>query len=211
MNRLVHYIVIGVVPNELIACCLNSWKVLTQFNFEFRIWNDEDIVKLIRDNYKFALLAYLNARNLGECSDIARYLIVHHFGGYYVDWDIHLNDADKFLFMHNGCPNGCLIIDPRNYVISNEFFSERSNERYLMEVVEDIVKIYDIGRRDTMNTPHYSGPYRMSECLAKHSIISQDLIPIKEVYEYDYLEIKTAKEFGKNGIVTHYWANTWLK
>jgi hypothetical protein len=38
----------------------------------------------------------------------------------------------------------------------------------------------------------------------------QVVIDVKKVFEYDYSEIRAAKTFGNNKIMTHYWTHSWI-
>lgn len=88
--KIIHHIT-GRKPSDLVKTCLKSWKPLSAYGFTFKIWNDEKIERFIKENYGYALDAFKTARNHAEAADIARYLITFHYGGYYVDWDIHVS------------------------------------------------------------------------------------------------------------------------
>lgn len=209
VEKIIHQIT-GPNTTELTERCLKSWSALTNKGFGIVTWTDDTINGFIDEHYEFAMPAIESARNHAEASDIARYLIVYHFGGYYVDWDIHLNDDNLFIKLHNDCSKGCLVVDPINQTLASEFFSAMTQERFLLELAKDIIETFNRDERDLMNTPQYSGPYRMRASLRRHPITSQDIVPVKEIFEYDYSEIRNASNFEVKGIMTHYWAHSWL-
>src|SRR5699024_8713514 len=96
VEKIIHQIVGKKNRNALIERCMKSWKILGDYGFEFKIWNDQSIHTFLRSYYRFALSAVQNARNYAEAADIARYLIIHHYGGYYMDWDIQMLDRNGF-------------------------------------------------------------------------------------------------------------------
>jgi len=209
VNCLIHQIT-GPKANQFINGCLNSWDKLKSNGFIRVIWTDESIEQFLITNYSFALDAFKKARNHGEAADIARYLILHFFGGYYVDWDIELIRPDLFLQLHSEFPNGYLLIDPKTDALSSEHFSCLKNEEYLLKLCEDIVFTYERGERDLMDTQHFSGPDRMRVALKRHPICKQQIIPIKDVFEYDFWEIRKMDGRSPTKPMIHYWLHTWM-
>ncbi|OFV10621.1 MULTISPECIES: glycosyltransferase family 32 protein [Sphingobacterium] len=207
--KIIHHIT-GRKPSDLVKTCLESWKPLSAYGFTFKIWNDEKIERFIKDNYGYALDAFKTARNHAEAADIARYLITFHYGGYYIDWDIHLISLKLFCELGDVYKNGYLVIDPLNDTLASEHFAAKKGEIFLLRIVDDIVETYNRGERDLMYTPQYSGPFRMKYSLSKHKYTSQQKIPVKEIFEYSYDEIRGAKEFLKSGIMVHFWEHSWL-
>ena len=201
--------IVGPNTNELIDKCIASWKVLQPLGFTITIWNDESLEEFISTNYPFALEAFLDARNHAEASDIARYLLVHHTGGYYMDWDIELLHIDRFIELIQKTETGFLLQDPANLTLASEAFSAGRHEPYLLSLVKDIVDLYNRGQRDSMGTPQYSGPFRMRDSLLT-SGTRQSLVPIKEAFLYDYTEIRIKPEPPVQRPMIHYWLHTWL-
>jgi len=207
--RILHQIV-GPKKNEVIDYCLASWQMLEGDDFEFRIWDDYLLTEFISGEYSFALEAFLNARNHAEAADIARYLLVYHTGGYYMDWDVQLLNRDKFAALMESTPSGFLLRDPSNLTIAAEAFSAEKNEEYLLNLVRDIVRLYDQRLRDTMGTPQYSGPFRMRDVLHDGYTTKQAILPVKEVFAYDYEEIRDMPERDVEQPLIHYWLHTWF-
>lgn len=66
--------------------CQNSWK--NNFpDFEYVLWNDEDIEKLVKENYGEYFDLYKSFPYHIMRVDFARFCILHHSGGFYVDMD----------------------------------------------------------------------------------------------------------------------------
>ena len=208
--KIIHHIV-GDKRTELIEECLQSWAKLEEYGFEIKIWTDASLAAFIRKNYRFALAAFLNARNHAEAADIARYLVVHKYGGYYVDWDILLFNYPDFLELSETNENGYLVVDQSNDTIASEHFSAPVQEKYLFFLVKDIVHTFNRGERELMWTPQYSGPYRMKTSYERFAECQQDLIHVKDIFEYDYTEIRTATVYGEKQIMIHFWMHSWLE
>ncbi|WP_162618531.1 glycosyltransferase [Pedobacter yulinensis] len=189
---------------------MQSWNILERDGYEIKIWTDAEINLFIEHTYPIALPAILNARNHAEASDIARYLIVHHYGGYYIDWDIRLHNVSGFKQLCLEAPNGYLLYDEVSKSIASEHFSAGKHEEYLIRLVKDIIRTYDEKERSLMETPQYSGPFRMLSALRRHPAVRFDVIALKDVFEYNYSEIRQAREYGKAAIMTHFWSHSWI-
>ncbi|MCL4640440.1 MULTISPECIES: glycosyltransferase family 32 protein [Olivibacter] len=202
--------IVGGVKNDVVQHCLASWQLLKQLDFTIKYWNDDDLMQFLQSEFPFAVEAFKQARNFAEAADIARYLIVYRHGGYYIDWDVQLVIPNEFIRYHLACPKGYLLIDPVNDSLASEFFCAPPRENYLLQVAKDIVSAYESGMRDLISTPYYSGPYRMRDTLAENSSTRQQLIPVKELFEYDYNEIREMAERQPSKAAIHYWLHTWL-
>jgi hypothetical protein len=206
--KILHQIV-GTKTNYVIDECLSSWHLLMPKKFVIKTWNDDLLGNFIANEYPFALQAFLNSRNHGEAADIARYLLIYHTGGFYMDWDVQLLDTSGFMKLIKRAPNGFLLIDPVNQTPAPEAFSAKKNESYLLNLVKEIVMLYECGKRNKLSTPYYSGPFRMRDTLKKFST-KQSLIPVKEVFVYDYSEIRIMPDRESGQPLIHYWLHSWL-
>ncbi|MFU1859325.1 glycosyltransferase [Sphingobacterium sp. NGMCC 1.201703] len=191
--------------------CLKSWLEMENHGFEICYWDQEQLWAFLNAKYKFAVDTYLTARNHAERADIARYLLVYHYGGYYVDWDISLNNPNLFLQIVQKEENGYFVVDPTNGTLASEHFSSKKHNPYLFQLVKDIVATFERGERELMGTPQYSGPFRMKATLQKIKHLEQTKISVKDIFEYSYDEIRGKREYCKSGILTHFWEHTWLK
>lgn len=122
--KILHQIV-GPKTNYVIDVCLSSWQLLKPKKFVIKTWNDDLLSKFIGQEYPFALQAFVNSRNHGEAADIARYLLIYHTGGFYMDWDVQLLDLLEFMKLIKKTPNGFLLVDPINQTPAPEAFSAK--------------------------------------------------------------------------------------
>ncbi len=54
--------------------------------WEYKCWNEHDILRLIRKHYSWFLETWLEFENVEKC-DSGRYAILHRYGGVYTDMD----------------------------------------------------------------------------------------------------------------------------
>lgn len=204
-------IIIGPTRAKLITQCFNSWRPLKKFGFTIKIWNDDSIVDFFKKNHPSALQMIANSRNHAEIADLARYAIIYYHGGYYVDWDIELLYPKQFLDLCKKSPKGFLIQDPLNQTLASECFSAVKGEQYLLNLVENIIEIYNGGFRDELSTPYFSGPFRMREVYYYSKLKSaQKVYPVKEIFRYDYEEIRQMPDIRSNAPLIHYWIHSWF-
>jgi len=198
-------------PPAFISRCLQSWSAVDEIGFERVFWTDEDILSFLASEYPHVLQMFKAARNHAEAADIARYTIVYHFGGHYIDWDVELLDLNEFesLCKHN--PNGFLLQDRVNQTLASEVFSASRKEKYLMDIILNMINIYENNFRDCLSTPQFSGPYRMRETYYfRPNVSKQQLLDVKDVFLYDYAEIREMAPKKIKRAMVHYWMHSWF-
>lgn len=152
----IHYCWFGNNPkSELINSCIESWKKFA-CDYEIIEWNETnfDVTK-----YKYARQAY-KEKKYAFVSDVARFEILFHEGGIYLDTDVELiKNIDEFLdnelFMgydQNGLVATGLIVGSLNnnlvlkkiltYYNEHEFLlpNGRPNTTTVVTIVGDILK-----------------------------------------------------------------------
>ncbi|ETZ23852.1 glycosyltransferase family 32 protein [Pedobacter sp. V48] len=208
--KIIHQIV-GQKTNSLIERCLNSWNDNQLDGFERKLWTDSDIIEFLLTYHPFAYEAFIKSRNYAEAADIARYLIIYTYGGYYVDWDIELLDPLKFLRLGKTHNRGYMIVDSTNGSIASEYFCSIVNDPFLLNLTHDIVRLFNSGERDQMFSPQYSGPFRMRDSLIAHPETKMASVPLKEVFAYDYNEIRNPSSDPVTQPLIHYWVHSWIR
>jgi hypothetical protein len=209
--KIIHRIV-GRKPSPLVTHCINSWEKVKDYGFEIRIWTDPLLEEFMAKEYPFFLPAFKGARNYGEASDIGRYLIVYHFGGYYFDWDTELLSLNKFLELHAQNPTGFLVQDPVNNTLSPDTFSGLAKEQYLFNLLDNISYLHKAGTWQMLKTIDYTGPYRMREVFYfSKKNTQQTLIKPKDLLLYDFWEIRNQPYRDDEVAMIHYWEHGWMK
>jgi hypothetical protein len=211
LPKIIHRI-IGPKPSPLVVHCMNSWEVVKAYGYEIKIWNDDDLEAFIKIEYPDILPVIKAARNYAEISDIGRYLLVYHYGGHYFDWDTELLSVNKFLELCDRNPSGYLVQDPVNQTLAPEAFSALPKEQYLYNLLDNICYIHENGFRHSMKTIDYSGPYRMREVYYFTKKASQQTtIKPKDIFLYDYWEIRQKPYRDEEKPMIHYWEHGWMK
>lgn len=206
--KIVHQIVLGWTRHKFIQGCLDSFKQLEP-EYKIRRWRNSDILKLIRQDYPFVLDAYENSSNYGEASDIARYCILHKYGGIYVDWDIRLNDVDGFKALLVNNPNGYFIEEKERETINIEHMVSIPENLLFIDMLRSIEEDHTAGANK--GTILYTGPYKFAEVSRKYKL---NIIPLKSCFQWGYMEVFN-KDHRKGVIpnmpLIHYWLHTWMR
>ena len=63
--------------------CKNMYK-----DWEYMFWDDHKIQDLIQSNYSYLYKYYIKYPTLLQKVDLARYIILYHYGGCYIDMDV---------------------------------------------------------------------------------------------------------------------------
>ncbi|MFA0812842.1 glycosyltransferase family 32 protein [Microbulbifer epialgicus] len=59
-------------------------------DWEYKLWTDTDMLNFVKDFYPEFLCIYQNYHTVIQKCDFFRYLIVKHFGGFYLDLDVEI-------------------------------------------------------------------------------------------------------------------------
>ena len=94
--KIIHYCWFGKNPkSEIIKKCIESWKKYCP-DWEIKEWNE--------DNFDITAVQYMQeayeAKKWAFVSDVARLMIIHRYGGIYLDTDVEIvyeNPFDKYL------------------------------------------------------------------------------------------------------------------
>ena len=114
--------------------------------YEFMFWTDEMILKLIADEYPNFYNIYKMARTGVQKGDIARILLVYHYGGIYIDLDVLVlrdfseildMNADKLYITYEPSGQTMALYNSDKY-ICNAFFAANKNNNMLRAILNTI-------------------------------------------------------------------------
>jgi hypothetical protein len=114
--------------------------------YEYMFWTDEMILKLISDEYPNFYNIYKMARTGVQKGDIARILLVYHYGGIYIDLDVLVlrdfseildMNADKLYITYEPSGQTMALYNSDKY-ICNAFFAANKNNNMLKAILNNI-------------------------------------------------------------------------
>jgi hypothetical protein len=206
-------------------------KLLKDKGYEFILWTDEMIIKLINEHYPNFYKIYNLALTGVQRGDIARIMILYHYGGIYIDLDILiLKDLDtlidfskdKFNISFEPSEQTKLIYNTDRY-LCNAFFAANKNNRFLHKLLYSIPESIDNrGINIFSKFDIFGGGYIMdkymngndADILREHINIIYDrelIYPINDLKldnlitcSNDWNSVKKGK-YDSNPFMIHYW------
>jgi mannosyltransferase OCH1-like enzyme len=80
---------------------VQTWQKHNPF-WEYRLWDEDSLLTLIHSRYRELLPVYKAYESVVARADIGRYVVLHEFGGLYVDADtICVRSIDRYLIEPN--------------------------------------------------------------------------------------------------------------
>jgi len=198
--------------------------------YEYMFWTDDMILKLISEKYPNFYNIYKLARTGVQKGDIARIILVYHYGGIYIDLDVLvLRDFNEIIDMNSeklyisyepyGQTNALYNNDK---YLCNAFFAANKNNNMLKIILNNIpeyVKIYT--EKIFQKFDIFGGSYFKtiiedpSNKWAKNNVYIIDdrelFYPINDLKldnmpftVGDWTKVKNG-EYSKDTIMVHYW------
>lgn len=198
--------------------------------FEFMFWTDEMILKLIADEYPNFYNIYKMARTGVQKGDIARILLVYHYGGIYIDLDVLVlrdfseildMNADKLYITYEPSGQTMALYNSDKYICNAFFAANKQNNmlkailnnipEYVQNYTENIFARFDIFGGAYFKTIIEDPLYAIFKSDV-YIIDDRELFfPINDLKfvgqpftSGDWDKLRTG-EYGKDTIMVHYW------
>lgn len=209
----IHQIWIGSdLPEKYYDWC-NSWKTLNP-EWDYKLWQEQDILDLLDEPIKSI---FLQSKNFGAKSDIARYVILQKEGGVYCDTDFEcIKPLEKII---ETCTMFTGTIFSEKPEIANGIIGTIPAHPFLSVILEELKKPVLSGDTDTiLNT---TGPAFLTRTILenKDKILETDMVfPSHYFYPFPNFcreEKICLKELKKKYIKDctygiHYWELSWF-
>ena len=122
---IIHHILIGDIDLKTRPGWIAAQQACLQWHpgYEYKFWNDTTAEELIRTHYPSFLSIWKNYPYAIQRADSLRYLVLHHYGGIFLDLDLHcrrsLGPLRRFEFISPsahpvGISNGFLMVSARH-------------------------------------------------------------------------------------------------
>jgi len=187
-------------------CFINTIKYLKNTKWDHQFWYKERIEDFIQNNYSNYWDLYNNCNVFIQKLDIARYLILYHYGGCYMDMDMEMIKDFSILIE----PTDSLIVSNRSInIINNGILFSSPKNIFWIYFLEDIrKKINKFKFYKYLNVTLSTGPINFNNFINKNKHIYK----IK-ILEYKYLEpceSKYNQNITKEAFVINNFANSWM-
>jgi len=122
---IIHHILIGNIDLNKRPTWITARQACIEWhpNYEFKFWNNSSAEKLIQEEFPWFSETWKNYPYAIQRADSLRYLILYHYGGIFLDMDLHcrrsLGPLRRFEFISPaaypvGISNGFLMASPRH-------------------------------------------------------------------------------------------------
>lgn len=197
-------------------------------DYEFRLWSDDEISEIISTDYPYLMKVYQSTRTGVQKGDIARIVLIHKFGGIYVDLDmlimkdpvecLELSEDKLYLTYEPGAQT--MKLYNRSDYICNAFFAANKGNSMLNFALQNMSGVFQRnGASIFMQFDIFGGSYLKSiiETYINyqsdvHIIENRDLVfPINDLKfnnlassQSDWHMVKDAS-YLPNTVMVHYW------
>ena len=209
------------------ASYAESWKTYHPA-WEYRFWTDADNRALIAGSYPELLAVYDAYPYAILRADLARYCMLHRFGGVYVDMDIECLQPIESLTKGRDC---FAVLEPdaqaahlgMSALVSNAFLGASPGHPFFAAVLKAIAREtrQAVSHRDVLDL---TGPLCITRVLRSTEGLDVDLLDSRVAFpltaltpELRCLQLKepgheAAREklIAEGSYALHYWANTWV-
>lgn len=205
--KIVHQIWLGSpVPEELKAI-MKTWIDLHP-GWYYKIWTDDDIATAKLFNREL----YDNSINFGQKSDIARYEILYHIGGVYVDVDTECLQSVDVLHHMFDFYVGIQPLDSGFLQLGIGVIGAKPKHPILKQLILGMKR----NAENSKGAPAKTGPVYCTKVFYEHAGKQEELIDIALPVSYFYpmrahehtLNYKAWRDQGS--FTVHHWAKTWM-
>jgi mannosyltransferase OCH1-like enzyme/UDP:flavonoid glycosyltransferase YjiC (YdhE family)/glycosyltransferase involved in cell wall biosynthesis len=209
------------VPQEFTAF-QRTWQVQHP-SWEYRLWTDVDNREFLRQNYAWFLPIYDNYPEHIMRVDAARYFILHHYGGVYVDLDFECLrplepllvgkqvvfglEPDAHLELHFPKKRGL------ERILCNAFMASAPNHPFWEHVFKQLVAHHQaLGPLDAAGPFLLTRAYESYERPEEIDLVPSELLyPVSSLKPWDDLPADEQAAIRANAYAIHHWGGTWWR
>ncbi len=202
IERDMHFIWVG--PNTLPASLIGAWRDMHP-SWEVHVWREPELAALGLVNQR-AFDAYLTGKRWHGAANVARYEIVHRWGGVYIDVDtVPLRPFDRGPFMKPGVSLFAGYVQPRTGrpgLIGNAYIGAEPEHPVLAECISRIGKL-------THLVPPYrqTGVYLFTDAVEAVADESVRIMPTHTFFPHDKVGADAPGGRGAS-YAEHLWGST---
>lgn len=192
----------------------NSWRSAL-FDWEYRLWTDEDNRNFISTHYPFFIKTYDAYPQEIMRVDAVRYFWMYHYGGLYVDLDFELLKPLEHLFEGKSIVIGLeppqhserSIVKNNNLdnVICNALMYSRSKMPFWKFVIGELEKC-----RNESHALLATGPIFLTRCYLKYAK-KEELSILPSSYFYPLVQGEKPQKGTEASYAVHHWEGSWWR
>ena len=207
----IHQIWIGKPAPESVRKMMEMWKQEYR-EYEYRLWSERELKEEGLTNS----MLFERAKNPATKSDIARYELLHRYGGYYFDVDVEpikdmaeLGRGTSLLLCCHPCPQ-----DGR-FELGNAVIGATADHPILGQVINRVRRLVNLDESDAMQIMRQTGPLMLTDEVSKADKDgSIGILPSDYFYAWPNFMKETERDphtfISKNTYALHHWNCSWM-
>ena len=207
----IHQIWIGKAPPESVQRMMGMWQ--QQYpEHEYHLWSERELEQEELTNMKL----FRKAKNPATKSDIARYELLHRYGGYYFDVDVEpikdistLGQGTSLLLCCHPCPHD------GSFELGNAVIGGIADHPILGQVINRVGRIDDLDETDAVQIMRQTGPLMLTDEVnntKKDNTIG--ILPSDYFYAWPSFMKDTERDphtfTTNNSYALHHWNCSWM-
>jgi len=185
--------------------CQKSWKYyFPEPEYEYKMWNDEDIDNFIKTDFNYFYEIYKNYDQNIKRIDMVRYFILYKYGGIYVDMDYKC-----FKNFYNIIPSNKVSISESPYkeneFLQNALMISPINHNFWLKVIDKAIERKD-ANNNFNNVLYQTGPVLISDVYYENI----EMVEVLPTLKWNPKKNKNNDDITDDLITKHYFTNTWI-
>ncbi len=188
------------------SCFINSIKILKHTKWDHQFWDKERIETLILDKYPQYWNLYNKCDILIQKLDVARYIILYHYGGCYMDMDMEMLKDFHDLLEDD---DEIILSNTIQTVYTNAVLFSNINNNFWLDFLNNIDKKINVFKFNNLLNVYYStGPlnftYFVKNNMNKYKV---------KILPYKYLEPAESRynpEITEEAYIRNHFAYSWV-
>ena len=158
--------------------------------WDVKLWKDEDVNKLVEAEYPWIRDQYKYYNNHIQRADIARYLILYHYGGVYVDMDA--KPANEFDLSRLRRVNLVTALSSDGLLLTNHFFMAVPRSPFLWKVLKFSVESNVLFLLPYLQVFYSTGPMLFTRAFKSYISEKESAAFHKEIVDRDYVQLMSS-------------------
>lgn len=210
------------IPKILVSMA-ERWKQYHQ-TWEYKLWTGDQLHQFVEDNYPYVIDKYNNYQYDVQRWDVIRYLILHTYGGLYIDLDYDcLNSIDKLLENKLCCFGEEPLLHKQYFniecYIGNAFMATIPNHPFFLKIIDDLLVNQFNVENKFLHVLNTTGPLMVTKLYNNYEHKNDvNIIPYELVAPLNKPEVQHLMQYGittemnaklQNAYALHYFLGSW--
>lgn len=180
-------------------------KVLKEW--EYHLWDDKENEQIVKEHFPQFLDKYKHIKRGVAKADIARYMYMYVYGGFYFDTDYKVLKEIPSSILKKKC---ILPISRTNFRIGNAILASEPNHAFWLDLLNDIFNDEELFKLEECRVEDVTGPIKVTNFYLKNKEKYNDLYLAEKPVFHPQLKYKgTIPMIKKETLGVHFCWGCW--